>query len=356
MNALVWLGPREMAWREEPLPEPAAGQVRLRVEAVGICGSELSGYLGHNSLRVPPLVMGHEFSGVVEAVGPAAGAEASGAGDALPGRAAAVGVGDRVVVNPLLSCGECGFCVGGHENLCLTRALIGAHLPGAFAERVVVPAAACWPLPDDVDFVTGSLAEPLACAVRAVSLARSGDPPHDGPPNGGLHVIGAGPIGLLCARVARRAGFREVSIHDPNEERMALAASWGVAGSSRAPGAADAAIDAVGLEVTRRDAIQAVRRGGTAVFIGLHAPQAAFDGNDLVRDEKVVRGCFAYTHADFARAVELLATDTVPPAARWVDVRDLREGRACFEELTGPAPASVKIVLRPNGQSERTAA
>src|SRR5690606_29458630 len=113
VNALVWLGPREMAWREEPLPEPAAGQVRLRVEAVGICGSELSGYLGHNSLRVPPLVMGHEFSGVVEAVGPAAGAEASGAGDALPGRAAAVGVGDRVVVNPLLSCGECGFCVGG---------------------------------------------------------------------------------------------------------------------------------------------------------------------------------------------------------------------------------------------------
>ena len=346
-NALVWLGPREMAWRETARPKLPAEHVRVKVEAVGICGSELSGYLGHNSLRVPPLVMGHEFSGVVEEVG--------GAGGSKDGAAAAGPVvGDRVVVNPLLTCGVCEACSSGHDNLCQERALIGAHLPGAFADSVVVPAAACLALPEAVDFLTGSLAEPLACAVRAVSLAASVDGPRRS-----LRVIGAGPIGLLCALVARRSGFDEVRVHDPNERRVALAASWGIPGSSRPGGdSVDAAIDAVGLEVTRQAAIVALRRGGTAVFVGLHSPQAAFDGNDLVRDEKVVRGCFAYTRANFARALTLLEEGVMPPAKEWVTVRDLAHGRACFEELTGsdPAgtgPASVKIVLRPSGADWR---
>ncbi|HZJ09475.1 MAG TPA: alcohol dehydrogenase catalytic domain-containing protein, partial [Trueperaceae bacterium] len=109
MNALVWLGPREMALRETALPRLPADHVRLKVQAVGICGSELSGYLGKNSLRVPPLVMGHEFSGVVEEIGAAVADVAD------------VAVGDRVVVNPLLTCGECGYCLSGHENLCQQR-------------------------------------------------------------------------------------------------------------------------------------------------------------------------------------------------------------------------------------------
>jgi len=335
-----------MAWREVPRSDPAAGEVRVKVQAVGICGSELSGYLGHNSLRTPPLVMGHEFSGVVEEVGAPA--------------AAGPAVGARVVVNPLIGCGECGDCRGGHENLCLQRALIGAHRAGAFADSVVVPAAACLPLPAAVDFLTGSLAEPLACAVRAVSLAAGGDASRRS-----LRIIGAGPIGLLCSLVAQNSGFDEVSVHDPNERRVALAVAWGSAGSSldgdsagSSQGVADAAIDAVGLEVTRQAALSAVRRGGTAVFVGLHAPQAAFDGNDLVRDEKVVRGCFAYTRHDFARAVALLEEGLVPPVEEWVTVRDLADGRACFEELTGPdpartRPANVKIVLRPSGADWR---
>lgn len=337
-NALVWLGPQEMAWREIAEAPLEPGEVRLEVQAVGICGSELSGYLGHNSLRVPPLVMGHEFSGVVRELGP--GAELS--------------PGDRVVVNPLLTCGECDYCRGGLENLCAERALIGAHLPGAFAESAVVPAAACLPLSDEIDFLSGSLAEPLACAVRAVSLAIGGGlgGAAGGGSSGSLHIIGAGPIGLLCGLVARHAGVGAVSIHDTNEERLALAAGWGL--TPEVPGTpVDAVIDAVGLEATRAAGIAAVRRGGTVVFIGLHSAQAAFDGNDLIRDEKVVKGCFAYTRADFARAVALLAEGLVPPPAEWVEVRDLADGGASFEELTGAAPSSVKIVLRPSGAEWR---
>lgn len=332
MNALVWLGPREMQWREVPEAGLAAGEVRLRVEAAGICGSELSGYLGKNSLRVPPLVMGHEFCGVVVEVGEGVDMTA----------------GDRVVVNPLLSCGRCDPCRSGRENLCLERALIGAHRPGGFAERVVVPASACSPLPPALDFVAGALCEPLACAVRAVSLAASGRPSP-----GSLHVVGAGPIGSLCALLGTSAGFEQVTIFDPNPARMAVAEAWGLTGSAEGQHAADAIIDAVGLEATRREAVAAVRRGGTVVFVGLHSPATAFDGNELVRDEKVVRGCFAYTRADFARALEILAEGFVPAPSGWVEVRELEGGRVSFEELTGPSPASLKIVLRLGGAKGR---
>lgn len=339
MQALVWHGPRQMTLARVPRPEPGPGEVRVRVEAVGICGSELSGYLGQNALRVPPLVMGHEFAGVVEAVGPVGAS--SGVGFP-PGPPAAVGVGARVAVNPLLSCGQCRACHADRANLCAERALVGAHRPGAFADHVVVPAAACHPIPDDLPFVMAALVEPLACAVRATRLAGI-------EPGGRVRVLGAGPIGLLCALVARHAGASEVTIHDPNRTRAAVASSWGVDAPDAAPQPAGAVIDAVGLESTRLQAVAALERGGTAVFVGLHQPTAAFDGNDLVRDEKVVRGCFAYSPDDFARALTLLAGGTVPAAGDWLSERPLAEGKAAFDELIDTRPNVVKIVLRPEG-------
>ncbi|MFO7546185.1 MAG: alcohol dehydrogenase catalytic domain-containing protein [Trueperaceae bacterium] len=324
------------------MPEPGPGEVRVRVAAVGICGSELSGYLGHNALRVPPLVMGHEFTGVVDAVGPTGDSSEAGAG----GRTAVLpAIGARVVVNPLVSCGACEHCRSGRANLCVTRALIGAHRPGAFADAVVVPAASCLELPDDVGFVMASLVEPLACAVRATRLAGVDEESR-------VRVLGAGPIGLLCALVAREAGAREVTIHDPNRARAAVAVSWGLDAPEGGPEPGDAVIDAVGLEVTRRQAVAALERGGTAVFVGLHEPSAAFDGNDLVRDEKVVRGCFAYAPDDFARALTLLTSGLLPEPGPWLSVRDLADGQAAFDELIDTKPSVVKIVLRPEGAAE----
>src|SRR3954453_10983311 len=126
MQALVWTGPRQMAVQDLATPTAQPGEVLLAVDAVGICGSELSGYLGHNSLRVPPLVMGHEFAGTVTATG---------------GHVINLRAGDQVVVNPLIACGECALCRLGLENLCSKRQIIGIHRPGAFAEFVVAPAA-----------------------------------------------------------------------------------------------------------------------------------------------------------------------------------------------------------------------
>jgi L-iditol 2-dehydrogenase len=326
MRALVWHGPRSMSLERLPDPEPAPDEVLVRVEAVGICGSELSGYLGHNALRRPPLVMGHEF-----------------AGEIVGGSGLAAGL--AVTVNPLVTCGACDACRDGRDNLCARRALIGAHRPGAFAELVAVPASACVPLADGLDFVDGALVEPLACAVRAVRLA---DVNHAS----SVRVIGAGTIGLFCAVAARRSGAAEVTISDPNAHRAAVARAWGFETSPAPEPGATVVIDAVGMEVTRRAAVDSLGRGGTAVFVGLHEDAAAFAGNDLVREERTVRGCFAYARDDFRTAAAWLADGTLPERAGWLSERPLEAGPAGFDELVDASPNVVKIVLRPGRQPE----
>ncbi|HEX7056711.1 MAG TPA: alcohol dehydrogenase catalytic domain-containing protein, partial [Bacilli bacterium] len=122
------------------MPKPETGELLIRVSVAGICGSDLGGYLGHNSLRKPPLIMGHEFSGTVAAIGVGAAEKAG-----KPFR-----IGDRVTVNPLVSCGQCDRCKESREHLCPDRKLLGAGLPGAFAEFVKVPAENVHHLPDSV--------------------------------------------------------------------------------------------------------------------------------------------------------------------------------------------------------------
>src|SRR5712691_9897314 len=158
-------------------PRPGVGEVIVKPEAAGICGSEIEGYLGRMANRVPPLVMGHEFAGTVIAGAPGAGAEWS---------------GRRVAVNPLLSCRACARCRAGERNLCPERRLIGVHLAGGFAERVAVPAANLVALPDGADARIGALVEPLANAVHAVALARRLVAPEI------AVVLGAGTIGLFA--------------------------------------------------------------------------------------------------------------------------------------------------------------
>ncbi|MBA2666502.1 MAG: alcohol dehydrogenase catalytic domain-containing protein [Trueperaceae bacterium] len=326
MRALVWHGPRAMSLEHIPVPTPGPDDVLVRVEAVGICGSELSGYLGHNSLRRPPLVMGHEFAG--EIVG--------GSGLSL---------GTAVTVNPLVTCGVCDACRDGRDNLCRRRALVGAHRPGAFAELVAVPAAACVPLANGLDFVDGALVEPLACAVRAVRLGEVG-------PSSRVRVIGAGTIGLFCAVAARTLGAAQVTINDLNTHRAAVARAWGFeTGPTPEPGGT-VVIDAVGMQVTRRAAVDSLERGGTAVFVGLHEDDAAFSGNDLVREERTVRGCFAYTSQDFRTAADWLSDGALPERGDWLSERPLEAGPAGFDELVDAAPSVVKIVLRPGRQPE----
>lgn len=339
MRAAVWTGPREMQIQDVAQPTVVPGELLLRVNTVGICGSELSGYLGHNSLRVPPLIMGHEFGATIVEVG--SGVEG-------------FAVGDRVTANPMVPDLSCVMCRAGYENLCLNRTLVGAHRPGAFAEYVSVPAIAAYHLPDSIDDLTASLVEPTACALRAVELAAVA-------PGSSVLILGAGPIGLLSLLVAKAAGASEIIISDFAQQRLDLATSWGataalspakddvVAIAKQRTGdlGVDAVIDAVGLPVTRNTGISAVRPGGKVIFIGLHEDATTIPGNTIIRSEIEIKGSFCYTANNFAASIRLLGTGFVPDPTAWVDLRGLEETGPSFDQLIDDPSSAIKIVLTP---------
>jgi L-iditol 2-dehydrogenase len=345
MQALVWTGPKQMEVRDVERPHAPDGELVLEVATVGVCGSDLSGYLGQNSLRVPPLVMGHEFSGTVVEVGGDDPRLASGE---------AAQVGQRVVVNPLIWCGTCDLCMAGRENLCRKRQIIGIHRPGALAEFVAVPAQQCHRVPDTLTDLTSALTEPLACGMRAVAQSQiaAGE---------SLLILGAGSIGLLCLLAARDLGVEQIMISDTSPERLAVAAELGATATIKigeqdvleevghATGGLGviAAIDAVGLDSTREQAIRAVRPGGRAVFIGLHHETSEVAANYVVRQEIEAVGAFSYLPDEFERALRLLASDVIPPHSAWIVEKTLAEGGDVFADLVAGRGGYVKVAIKP---------
>lgn len=316
MKALVWHGERELALEELPEPEPADGEVVLEVELAGICGSDLHGYRGHPGPRVPPLVLGHE----------------------VVGRAAGAGV----ALFPLVSCGACERCATGEDNLCESWRLVGMHRQGVFAERVAVPRRTLVPLPAGLAPERAVLAEPLACCVGALG-------PHAVGPGSRVLVLGAGPIGLLTTFLAARRGAEVVAV-DPLPERRAHAALLGaaraVAGADAVPaGSVDLAVDAAGFETTWHAAIDAVRTGGQVVVVGLGQPEGTVPFATVVRRSVSLRGQFAYSRADFAAALDVLAAGDLP--LDWLAEAPLAEGAQAFANLVDRPAEFSKVLLRP---------
>ncbi len=151
MKALVYTNPEEITYRDEPVQPPLEGEAQVRVDAVGICGSDMHAFHGHDPRRVPPLILGHEAAGVVET-----------------GRCA----GQRVVLNPLIGCAQCSDCLGGRSNLCQNRTMIGMTRPGAFAELISIPEQNLIPIPHDMNPVHAALTEPAATALHALARKR----------------------------------------------------------------------------------------------------------------------------------------------------------------------------------------
>jgi threonine dehydrogenase-like Zn-dependent dehydrogenase len=340
MPVLVWEAPRQMVLRQGPVPAPLADEVLVRVAFAGICGSELSGYLGHNALRVPPLVMGHEFSGVIVALG-------SQVVQAYP----QLREGMLVTANPLGYCGECVFCQRGLNQLCVQRKLIGAHRPGAFAGYMSLPAKQVLPLPAGLSLRTAALSEPVACAVRIVESAGSiqGEV---------VFVAGAGTIGLFTLQVLLLQGAQRVFISDINAERRAAAAKLG--GEALDPQAADvvkivreatggygaaAAVDAVGMASTRAQCIAATRSTGTVILSGLHEESGSLPSAEVIRREIILRGSFAYSPQNFGQAVNLLAQNAVR-LDEWMVQAPLAEGGAWFDRLVAGS-GTAKVLLTP---------
>ena len=330
MDALVWLGPERLAVQQVARPVPRPAEVVITVDAAGICGSEVEGYLGRQVNRTPPLVMGHEFAGTVSAV--ADGVDRS-------------WVGRRVTVNPLLSCGDCVPCRAGNRNVCERRQLIGLHRPGGFGAEVAVPVPSLVPLPDGLDARLAALAEPLANGVHAVRLGVL-----RGLPARAI-VIGAGTIGLAALQAARAAGIAQVAVAEPHAGRRAQAAALGATETAASAEAvaepATLVIDAVGRPETRARGIALTRAAGTFIAIGLHADALPVSFHDLIRREIAVQGSYAYTDEDFATALRWLAEGRAG-IGRLEPVRPLSAGPAAFAELAKGATDAIKIFISGN--------
>jgi threonine dehydrogenase-like Zn-dependent dehydrogenase len=331
-----------MTVEDRPDPsDPGPGELIVQPAAVGICGSEVEGYLGHMGNRTPPLVMGHEFAGVVVAAG-------DGAGD---------WDGARVAVNPLAGCGRCRLCRAGQENLCPQRTLIGVHQDGAFADLVRAPAANVRALPDGMTARAGALVEPLANGVHAVRLGLATGPVRQ------AVVLGAGTVGLMTLQAALLSGIDHVAVLEPQDDRRRRALALGAhevhASADEAREAlraaddglgADLVLDAVGAQATRRLALELLAPGGRAVCIGLAADDTTLGFHDVVRGQLTIHGSYAYTMADFEQALRWLADGRVS-VGDLTAVRPLADGPDAFAQLAaGPPPAQVKVFLAGAGR------
>lgn len=338
MKALVWEAPRVMVLRDQDVPVPGPRDVLIKVAYAGICGSELSGYLGHNALRVPPLVMGHEFAGTVVETGPQAHEEAP-----------ALAVDTPVTVNPLYCAGYSELQAQGLHQLCPTRQLVGAHVPGAFAEFITVPAHTAHPLPDGLSLREGSLTEPVGCGVRIGELA--GDVQGQS-----CLVIGMGPIGLLSLQVLRLNGAAEVYVADLDGERLAMGEHYG--GIPIDPRSQDVvayilqrtaergvavSVDAVGTGVTRTQCVSATQTTGKVILSGLHEETSDIPAADVIRREITLRGSFSYSPANFRAALDLLDRKVIS-LEPWIVEAPLGDGGKWFDRLID-APGNVSKVL-----------
>lgn len=336
MKTLVYHGPGQISVEEQELPKAGRNDALIKVEAVGICGSELEGYLGHSSVRIPPLIMGHEFCGtIVEIFGQS-------------GRKSEWSVGDKVVANPLISCGSCDRCTKGKHNLCRRRELIGVHRSGAFAEYVAVPTTNLYPVPKEMNASLAALAEPLAVCIHAVKLGLQ--------PFEDVLIFGAGAIGLLTVQAAMRMGANRVLVVEKQEARMHNAKALGadVVTPERLGNGVndclsqgiDTIIDCVGVTATRNQALQLINSGGTIIMVGLGHEESPILMSHLVRQEVSIIGSYSYSNTDFQQAVQLLAGGHIRMEP-WTATRSLTEGPATFQHLVeGKSPFS-KIILNP---------
>ncbi|MEM8972769.1 MAG: alcohol dehydrogenase catalytic domain-containing protein [Pseudomonadota bacterium] len=332
MKALVYTGPHAMEVRDVADPTPAASdELLIRVEACGICGSDMHAWHGHDDRRPAPLVLGHEAVGTI-----------------VEGNRA----GTRVAVNPLVTCQTCEHCLSGRENLCFTRQIISMPpREGAFSQFIAVPERNLVAVPDHVKPVAASLTEPLACGWHAVRLA---DQAMFKPmAEARVLVLGGGAIGLGAALALRIFGATDIWIAETNEVRHAALNKAGDfkvydprTGKGPEDNTVDLIIDGVGYAATREAATATVKSGGTIVHIGLGEATGGLDIRRMTLQEITFIGTYTYTVQDFKDTAAAIFDGRYGPLD-WIDLRSIDAGPAAFQEIDRGQAHSPKIILAP---------
>lgn len=322
MKALVYTGPQTMSYRDVADPSPAAGEALVQIDRVGICGSDMHAYLGHDARRPAPLILGHEAAGIV-LTGPRAGA--------------------RVTVNPLVSCGQCAFCRAGKENICPDRQIISMPpREGAFAQHIAMPEANLVAVSGNLPFAKAALAEPLAVCWHAVRLAQEARPAAKS-----ALVIGGGAIGLGSSLCLKAMGITDVTLSEPNAPRREyLKQSCGETAVAEASGAYDIVVDAVGISATRAVASACAQPGGVIAHIGLGDASGGLDIRRMTLQEITFIGTYTYTAQDFRDTVHAIESGALG-SLDWIEERPLTEGAQAFADIRAGRVPAPKIVLVP---------
>ncbi len=318
MLEAVMVQPGQIEFNEVPKPSVEKDHVLIEVKACGVCGSDLHVYHGKHPFTSYPVIQGHEFAGVVDAVG----SEVEGI---RPGR--------KVTVEPFLVCGRCYPCRHGRTNICDELKVMGFQAPGCHRNFFSAPADNVIPIPEKLSFEAGAMVEPLAVGVHAVR--RSGL-------KAGMKVLvlGAGPIGLLTMQAAKASGASEALIVDRVDFRLEVARKLGAdhtvngdreavaEGIRRAFGAdgADLIFECVGLEVTVETAVQVARKGTRIMVVGVVGGRPRISIGLLQDRELELVGTLMYMRPDFEQAIAWIAEGSVRPT-------ELITARFPFEEL-----------------------
>jgi len=343
MKALVLSAYKQLDLEDVPVPRPADDELLIRIKACGICGSDVHGFDGSTGRRIPPIVMGHEASGVVEAVG---------------SKVANFKPGDRVTFDSTVYCGHCFYCKRGQVNLCDNREVIGVSTPwfrrmGAFAEYVTVPARIAYALPDSMPFAHAALIEAASVAVHGASLT-----PVE--PGDTAIVVGAGMIGLLTLQAVRQAGASRVFVVDLDDTRLAMARDLGATETfnsktqdvvaeiqKRTEGrGADVALECVGITDAIALAIEGVRKGGAVTLVGNVAPKIELALQSVVSRQVRLQGSCA-SSGEYPECIAMMADGRIRVEPLVSAVAPLTEGASWFQRLYNREPGLLKVVLEP---------
>jgi (R,R)-butanediol dehydrogenase/meso-butanediol dehydrogenase/diacetyl reductase len=341
MKALRWYARKDLRYEDISEPSPGPGQVKVKVNLAGICGTDLKEYSngpGMIATDKVPLVLGHEFVGKIAEVG-------EGVTDFK--------VGERVTALGYWYCGQCYFCKRGMYNICANAGFTGLTSDGCMAEYAVIPSYAAYKLPDSVSDELGALVEPLSVAFHAVSQGnvRTGDT---------VAIVGAGTIGLSVLLAARAAGASDIYVVDKVKRRGELALAMGATAFINPEDedpeqrvkeltgglGADVSLECVGIQVTAQLTQKLARSGGTTVIVGVFEAPASMDLFDLMFNQKTMVGSSIYVH-EAETVIALLAAERIDPRRLITAKVPLKDAvKMGFEKLITSKEDNIKILLQ----------
>ncbi len=328
MKALVLTDIEKLEYTSYPKPRPGKDEILVRLRASGICGSDMHAYVGHDSRRPPPLILGHEASGMAQ----------------IDGKS------ERVVIDPLVTCTQCWYCLNGFSNLCVARQIISMEpRAGAFAQWITIPGRNLVTVQDNLSFEQAALAEPVSTAWHGVKLAQK----YSIKPlqSARILVYGGGAIGLASVLALKYLGCDNIAILETNSKRIALLTE-AVDVEVHNPSAdnsvheADIVIDAVGLGITRKNAISGISPGGVVVHIGLGDSEQGFEPRKITLAQITVVGSYTYTHDEFVEVVDIMSKGGFGKLD-WYKNYALSDGALAFKQLLDGQADAIKIVLNP---------